>query len=77
MTENQVKELHNIIVDTIIKYLSDNNIDDCDEIGFSIDGLKDSIEFKEWVPTTDSGLCCYRYIEKENALEKELIFESL
>lgn len=47
MTENQVKELHNIIVDTIIKYLSDNNIDDCDEIGFSIDGLKDSIEFKE------------------------------
>ena len=77
MTENQVKELHNIIVDTIIKYLSDNNIDDCDEIGFSIDGLKDSIEFKEWVPTTDSGLCCYRYIEKENVLEKELIFESL
>ena len=77
MTKEQVSDLHNIIVDTIIKYLSDNNIDDCDEIDFIIDGLKESVKFKEWVPSTDSGLCCYKYINKENGLEKELIFESL
>lgn len=59
MTKEQISELHNLLVDTCIKYLKDNDINDVDRILLSADSLQYSKKHGEWTPATDSCLTGY------------------
>ena len=48
-------ELHKKLVQEVIDYCRENDINDADEFHLSIDGLRSSIEFGEWHPGTDSA----------------------
>lgn len=66
MTQKQVHELHNLMVETIIKYLKSQNITEVDEVTFGVDGLMPSVEFGYWTPGTDSSLHLYGYEDEKN-----------
>ena len=45
MEQKQITELHEKLMQTIIDYFKENNIDNIDAFGFNGDGLIDSIKF--------------------------------
>ena len=53
-TEEHIKELQEILVQTCIDYIKKNNLTDVDAVHFSADGLGESVEYGEWTPGTDS-----------------------
>lgn len=55
-TQENIKELHHILVQTCLDYMRKNNLTDIDEIQFSADGLSSSYKYGEWTPATDSYL---------------------
>lgn len=55
-TQENIDELHNILVQTCLDYMVVHGLTDIDEIQFSADGLSSSYEYKEWTPGTDSSL---------------------
>lgn len=55
-TQENINELHKILVQTCLDYMVEHGLTDIDEIQFSADGLSSSYEFKEWTPCTDSSL---------------------
>lgn len=61
MTSEQVNELHHLIVQTAINFCKQKNINLVEEIHFGVDYLKNSIEYGEWTPCTDSYLSIYGY----------------
>lgn len=68
ITQEQLSEMHNLLVQTVIDYLRTNNITNVDEVTFSADGLQTSIEYGAWTPATDSGLRLYGYEDGKNKL---------
>lgn len=68
MTQEQISEMHNLLVQTVIDYLKSHNITNVDEVTFSADGLQTSIEYGAWTPATDSGLHLYGYEDGKNKL---------
>lgn len=53
-TEN-IQELQEILVQTIINYCVENNLQDIDEVNFNVNGLSGaSFITKTWTPATDS-----------------------
>ena len=68
MTSEQINELHHLIVQTAINFCKERNINDVEEIHFGVDCLKNSIEFGEWTPCTDSYLSIYGYEDNEKRL---------
>lgn len=68
MTQEQISEMHNLLVQTVIDYLRTNNITNVDEVTFSADGLQTSIEYGAWTPATDSCLHLYGYEDGKNKL---------
>ena len=56
MTKENVSELHELLVQTVINFCREKNIDEVDEVSFGADGLEDSIKFGKWTPSTDSSL---------------------
>ena len=55
-TEGNVDELQEILVQTCIDYINANNLDDIDEVSFSVDSLGYSAKHGEWTPSTDSHI---------------------
>ena len=57
--DEKFKKLHNKIVNQIITFCKENNIQ-IDEFSLSADGVRESIKFGKWCPPTDS---CFRFDE--------------
>lgn len=55
-TNENINELHHILVQTCLNYIREHELTDVDEIQFSVDGLNSSYEFGEWTPGTDSSI---------------------
>lgn len=49
-------ELHNKLVQTVIDFMVQHNIQDIDEVSFSADALQISKAYQKWTPATDSSL---------------------
>ena len=56
ITHEQTRELHDILVQTCIDFINDNNLKDVDAVSFSADALQESAKYNEWTPATDSFL---------------------
>ena len=56
-------KLHNDIVNSIIKFCKDNNLE-INEVCIGIDGMKESIPHGEWMACTDSSFSMYATEEK-------------
>lgn len=55
-TQENINELHHILVQTCLDYMVEHGLTDIDEIDFTADGLSSSYKYKEWTPATDSSL---------------------
>ena len=80
MTDKQIKELHKLLMQTVVDYINANKISDLQEIAFSADELQASANYGKWCPETDSALTCtgYRWHEDRPYLpERYVIGESL
>lgn len=55
-TQENIDELHHILVQTCLDYMTKHNLIDIDEINFTADGLSNSYKYREWTPGTDSYL---------------------
>lgn len=78
MKQEDIDELHDLLVGICIDYLASKGFDDVDDISLSIDGLRGSIEAVEWIPATDSFLSVFGYSKNDNDdfPTKKLIGES-
>lgn len=78
MKQEDINELHDLLVGICIDYLASKGFDDVDDISLSIDGLRGSIEAVEWIPETDSFLSVFGYGKNDNDdfPTKKLIGES-
>lgn len=68
MTSKQINELHHLFVQTAINFCREKNINGVEEIHFGVDNLKNSIEFGEWTPCTDSSMSIYGYENNERRI---------
>ena len=59
MTEDNIRELQNILVQTCIDYINEHHLSDLEEVHFNADSLQCSADYKEWTPATDSAISCY------------------
>lgn len=66
--DKDFNQLHRKLVNLIIQYCNEHDIDATD-VTLRIDSLRDSLEFGEWYPSTDSSLTIY----KKNVILKESI----
>lgn len=64
-TKENIRELHNKLMQTTIDYIKENNLSDIWGVGFSADGLNDAIEFGYWTPGMDSSLSVEGLQEEE------------
>lgn len=56
-TQDNIKELQEILVQTCIDYIRKNNLTDIDEIQFNANGLSgSSYDEGKWMPSTDSSI---------------------
>ena len=55
-THEQAKELQDILVQTCIDFINENELKDVDAVYFSADSLQESARCNEWTPSTDSFL---------------------
>ena len=55
-TDENINQLHHILVQTCLNYIREHELTDVDEIQFSVDGLNSSYEFGKWTPGTDSSI---------------------
>lgn len=78
MTQEDINELHDLLVGVCVDYLASKGFDDVDDISLSIDGLRGSVEAVEWIPATDSFLSVFGYGKNDNDdfPTKKLIGES-
>lgn len=49
-------ELQEVLVQAVINYLKENNIENVDGVSFLVDGLEASVAEGKWHPSTDSSL---------------------
>ena len=58
-TKENLKQLLEILVQTTIDYINENNLTDIDTVSFSADNLQPSVEAGKWVCFTDGFLRAY------------------
>lgn len=68
-TINDLHLLTEKLVQTCIKFINDNGLNDIDEINFKVDSLQISTKYGHWVPDSDACLSAY---EMENRKRKFL-----
>lgn len=68
MSKEQINNLHELLVSTVINYLNDNNIKEVEEVDFSVDCLNDSVKYNKWVPSTDSSILICGYEDSERRI---------
>ena len=56
ITHEQTEELQDILVQTCIDFINENELRDVDAVYFSADSLQESARCNEWTPSTDSFL---------------------
>ena len=61
MENNVVKELHEVLMDSAIKFLASKNITDIDTLELYCDSLGESVKDGHWSPCTDSSCVIYHY----------------
>ena len=61
MENNIVKELHEVLMDSAIKFLASKNITDIDTLELYCDNLGESVKENTWHPLTDSSCVIYHY----------------
>ena len=70
--DKKFRKLHNKLVNKIITFCKNNDIE-IDEFSLSADGVRESIKYGEWCPSTDSCLrfdeSIYAEIGKTNTLD--------
>ena len=69
-TNSVAHKLHEKLVQTVIDFMNENNIDDVEEISFSADSLQISKQYNKWTPATDSSL---RLVGYQDGKRKEII----
>lgn len=55
-TENDIKELLEILVQTTIDFIDERGLTDIDGVSFGADGLGDSAKHGEWISSTDASI---------------------
>ena len=65
-TNDDASELQELLMQTAINFIKEKGLIDIDDISFSTDGLKESIDYGKWVPSTDSYLALYGKQINEN-----------
>ena len=60
-TQENLHNLQEKIVDTVITFCREKKLTDIDTVQFSVDSLQESIELGYWTPGTDSSLVAYGY----------------
>ena len=77
-THEQTKELQDILVQTCIDFINENELRDIDVVYFSADSLQESARCNEWTPSTDSFLALegMEYDEKCDFYVRRLIDKS-
>ena len=61
-TDNKLAfQLHEKLLQTVIDFMVENDINDVEEIQFSADSLQISKQYRKWTPATDSGLTLFGY----------------
>ena len=82
-TQDNIKELQEILVQTCIDYMKKHNLTDIDEINFYVNGLSgDSYREGKWMPSTDShieviGIECEKFTSMNNGKEYEMPVRAL
>ena len=78
ITHEQTKELQDILVQTCIDFINENELRDVDAVYFSADSLQESARCNEWTPSTDSFLTLegMEYDEKCDFYVRRLIDKS-
>ena len=56
MDEETVKELHEVLVQTVLDFINEKGLKNVWSVSFSADSLQESAEFGTWCPATDSFL---------------------
>ena len=70
MTQDNIKELQEILVQTCIDYINEHHISDLEEVEFNADSLQYSANHKKWMPSTDSMIHCYGQSVKDDLVER-------
>jgi hypothetical protein len=68
---NKFHKLHSAIVDMVISFCKDNNLD-IDQVELGIDGIKSSIPYGSWQPCTDSWMNMYERTRSVRDIELEI-----
>ena len=56
-TQDNIRELQEILVQTCINYAKQHNLTDIDEVNFYVNGMShDSYREGKWMPSTDSSI---------------------
>ena len=78
ITHEQTRELQDILVQTCIDFINENELKDVDAVYFSADSLQESARCNEWTPSTDSVLTLegIEYDEKCNFHVRRFIDKS-
>lgn len=74
LTEEEIKELQDILVQTCIDFINKNNIEDLEEIDFYVDMLQESAKYGCWQPCTDSSISAYGLKGEFPSCERELLY---
>ena len=69
--ETLATKLHEKLVQTIIDFMVEHNIEDVDEVSFDADSLQISKMYKRWVPATDSSLVLKGYQDGKRKIIRE------
>ncbi len=64
-------QLHEDIVNLVIKFCKDHNLTDVDEFYVGADGIKGSIPYSIWCPCTDSDMSIIKLVKNTEEVSKE------
>ncbi len=64
-------DLHEQIVNLVVKFCKDHNLTDVDEFHIGADGIKGSIPYGIWCPCTDSSMSIIKLIKNTEEASKK------
>ena len=73
LTKEEIGKLQEILVQSCIDFINENNIVDLDEIDFRVDVLQESAKYGSWQPCTDSCINGYGFINDNGYPERTLL----
>ena len=63
--DGTLAELHYILVQTVIDFINEKKLSNVEAVRFSADGLRESSQYGEWTPATDSFLTLEGIVEEK------------